>query len=102
MTIDFAGDLAQLVSTDDFAVLATYDGGQIPIIFDLVNEPIETNLGVVEALGPTAICRSADVEGIAHDDVFTIPVDGTRTRYKVVGIEPDGLGLTTLVLMETT
>lgn len=100
MTINFAGDLDQLVSEDGFAVLATWNGGQIPVIFDLVHEPVETNIGVVEGLGPTATCKSADIEGVAHDDVITIPVDGTLTRYKVVGIEPDGQGLTVLVLME--
>jgi len=102
MGIDLVGDLDQIISTDDLGVLATWNGSQIPVIFDNAHEPIETNLGIIEGLGPTATCKSADVEGVAHEDVITIPVNGTLTRYKVVEIKPDGHGATTLTLMETT
>lgn len=98
--IDFAGDLDQLISPSDFAVQATWEGNEIPVVFDLAHEPIETNLGVIEGLGPRAMVKSADVDGIAHGDVLVIPVEGVQTQFKVVGIEPDGRGLTTLVLME--
>lgn len=99
MGIDLVSDFGEFFG--DFDVTATWEGVAFQIHFENFYEPMETNLGtVVEASAPRAVCRAADVQGIAHDDILVIPVDGVQTRYKVVGIQPDGAGMTTLILLE--
>jgi len=49
----------------------------------------------VESKKPVFLCKSSDVVGVAHgDDV----VASDSTAYKVRGIQPDGTGMTKLIL----
>jgi len=49
----------------------------------------------VESKKPVFLCKSSDVVGVAHgDDV----VASDSTAYKVRGIQPDGTGITKLIL----
>lgn len=94
---DMTADLAVFLA--DFGVSATYTpaggaGAAISVLFD--NEYAPMNLGgvEVESLGPAAQCKTSDVSGAAHGDTLTI--DGTR--YSIIGVHPDGTGLTVLLL----
>ena len=59
---------------------------------------IETNN--IEGYRPVVTFSSADILGVAHGAMVRSDPDGTYTDYKVVVIEPDGTGLTTLILQE--
>ncbi len=99
MGIDLVSDIDDFLDEDEFAVQITYDSVQIPAIFDAGFQSVSVGGMEIEGQGPTAMVKSADVDGIAHLDQLVIPVDGTQTKYKVVGIQPDGTGLTTLILL---
>ena len=48
----------------------------------------------IEASGPKATCREADMAGVAHGD--TLQVRGVT--YSVAEVHPDGTGLVVLIL----
>jgi hypothetical protein len=48
----------------------------------------------VESTEPTLLARTADVSGLAHGDSLTI----SSTSYTVRGIQPDGTGMTQIML----
>ncbi len=100
MGIELVGDLDTFLDTDEFAVEATYKTRKIKIIFDAGFDPVTIGQLEVEGVGPTVTVKSSDVDGVAHNDELVIPVTGVNTKYKVVGIQPDGTGMTTLILME--
>jgi hypothetical protein len=54
-------------------------------------------VGQVECERPLLVCRTSDVSSVAHDDSLTTG----GVSYLVKGIQPDGTGITTLVLEET-
>jgi len=90
-----------MLSLDDFAVASTYTlaaGGNstINVIFD--NEFIETDLqsGVeIATQNPNCQCRSSDLPGGAKaGDSITI----NSINYTVRIIQPDGTGITTMML----
>lgn len=85
----FAEDLSVFFDTDDFAVTATLDGTSINGIFD--NEFIEQNF--VQTSAPVFTYRAAD-KAASIDSVLVCE----SVTYKVKGIEPDGTGLTKLIL----
>ena len=90
----FTEDLTAFFRTEDFAVSATYAGSTIKVIFEAPY--YESISGVVEGTQPTALCRTADVSGARHGDNFAVG----STTYKIVGVEPDGSGVTRLRLQE--
>lgn len=91
----FAEDLSAFFDTDDFAEIVTYDGTQqIPAIFDAAFfEDVAGRLGV-ESSKPACLVRSADVPTAAHGKT----IKRGAVTYHVVGVQPDGTGLTLLVL----
>lgn len=90
----FAEDLSVFFDEADFAVAATLEGVAVRGIFD---EPYAEPLsGMVEGSSPTFVCRSADIPSVAHEQTLVI---GARS-FKVVGVEPDGTGVTLLRLRE--
>ena len=101
MAIEGATERAVFFDTDDFATASSYtpSGGSASTvngIFD--NEFFEVDplsgVGVVSAQ-PRFICTTADLpSGAAAGDAIT--VDGTA--YTVRVIQPEGTGVTTLVL----
>ena len=48
----------------------------------------------VESSSPVATCRTSDVKDAAHGDEMYI----NETTYNIIGIEPDGTGITVLIL----
>lgn len=91
---DITADLGTFLNTGEFAVDITFGAGTIKGIFD--NEFIESNQDEisVEDLQPQVIVKSSDIPGLAHGDTMTIE----SVVYNVVGIQPDGTGLTLVIL----
>ncbi len=77
-----------------------------PLFGIFEREYLQTELGVgVDGNNPVFICASEDAVNAVHGDSIIIDdadLDGTpgTTEFKVVSIQPDGTGLTTLELEE--
>jgi len=83
-------DLDVFLDTDDFATEATINSATVLGI--LGNEFVQVDF--VESSKPAFECKSSDITGIAHGDTVTVGSDS----YKVRGIQPDGTGMTKLIL----
>jgi len=87
-------DLTAFLSTSEFAVdvvigATTYQG-----ILDKDFIAVTAGEASVESVGPAVHMRDVDVSGVAHGTSITVG----GTAYTVRGIEPDGTGMTTLIL----
>lgn len=95
MAVEATSELATFFDPEEFAELVTYDGApDIAMIFDAAF--FEDRLGTigVESSRPAALAQSANVNGVVNGKVI---VRGATT-YHVVGVHPDGTGLTLLLL----
>ena len=89
----FTEDLAPFFSVDDFSVTATLAGVTVTGIFDATYyEP----LGEVQGRQPMFMLPTASAPTAAHGQTLVIGA----TTYKVRGVQPDGTGVTTLILEE--
>ena len=89
----FAEDLSTYFDvTDGFAVTATSGAASFPVIFDAAYLAALGNL--VESTGPACLARTADVSALEQGSSITI----SSVAYTVVGVEPDGTGITLLRL----
>jgi hypothetical protein len=96
--VAFAEDLTQFFDTDDFGVAATYNGSAtVNGIFDNGFSAIGNEPGV-EGSMPAFTCRAADIPSVAHGDTLVI----SAVTYTVVGVHPDGTGVVTLALSESS
>ncbi len=86
----FAEDLSAFFSNDEMADNATIGSNTVVGIFE--NQFFEVH--GIEGLRPTFTCDESEVSSIDHGDALTIK----STSYEVVGIHPDGTGVTTLIL----
>lgn len=94
----FAEDLTPFFDTDDFGVAATYNGSTtVNGIFDNGFSAIGNDPGIEGSL-PTFTCRTADVPSAVQGDTLTI----SAVAYTVVGVHPDGTGVVTLALSESS
>jgi hypothetical protein len=82
---------------DDFGEPAILpDGTEVTVIFDAAfSEASPMGVGI-ESSRPMITARSCDVEDLAHGDTISI----RDTNYSVVGIQPDGTGMTQIILSE--
>lgn len=88
---------------NDFNVTATIGAIPIPVLFDAPYKGINIETNEIESYAPAATAKSTDVaaRSIVHGTSITISgtpggeYDGT---YKCVGLEPDGQGMTKLIL----
>ncbi len=92
-------DFDALINTGDFAqsVVYTPSGGPakpIDAIFDDEFSGLNTQTGQMETSKPQVMVRDSDVAGVTKKATVTVGV----IVYKVIGINPDGTGLTTLIL----
>lgn len=94
----FEENLDVFFDTAEFAVeaIATTRLGEsmpIKVIFDAPHvEPL--GVGVLEASQPAVLAPSPLAQQLSHGDVLTIE----QADFRVVGIQPDGTGVTRLVL----
>jgi hypothetical protein len=87
----FSEDLSVFFDTSEFAVDATVAGVAVKGIFD--HQYVEEFDITGEA--PTLLCQTSQLpSGLSQGDTVSIG----STQYQVVGIQPDGTGLTLLVL----
>ena len=102
MAVETATELAIFFETDDFAVDATYTpvGGAsstVKGIFDSEYLEMESGGSVAFAINQTRfVCATSDVSTAAEGDAIVI----SATDYKIVVVQDDGTGTTTLVLEE--
>ena len=89
----FTEDLSAFIGPDTpGSNTATLSGQAFPVLFD---GPYQSAMaGLVETSAPQITCKSADVASAVQGTPITV---GT-TAYKVATVQPDGTGITTLVL----
>lgn len=96
MSIESYDDLGDIIrtlasiTTDDVTV--RHPGGSFVAIFD--RPSALTPDGSVETRQPILVARSIDVVGLAKDTPLSIGND----EYRVKRLEPDGTGMTTIIL----
>lgn len=80
----------------DAATLTTVAGGSSTINVHFFNEfQAATTVEVpFEGAEPLAYCKTSDVEEAALDDTLTVG----STEYKIKEMQPDGTGITILIL----
>jgi len=76
---------------DDFINART--GLTISVLFD---KEFITLIEDVESLTPAITCADEDIPGVIHGDIFTEV--STSMAYSVTGNQPDGTGITLLIL----
>ena len=82
----------------ELTTAATFKTATINVIFDNEFSAARTIGDIeIEAAGPQALCKTSDVSAAVHNDTLVI---GGVTYY-IKGIEPDGLGVTTLILSKS-
>lgn len=86
----FAENLSEFLDDTELADNASIGASTIAGIFD--NQFVEVN--GIEGVRPVFTCAEANVATIAHGDALTIK----SISFKVAGIQPDGTGLTSLIL----
>jgi len=95
MAVESAADRLEFLDVDEFGVTATYDGAStIQGIFDKdYIELLQGEVGIAST-GPQMLCRSSDVSGVVQGKAVVVG----GVSYTVKGIEPDGTGMTLLLL----
>ena len=90
---DMLTDLDNIMNADEFGIAAVVDGDAVTGIFD--NNYVE--IEGVSGTYPVLTCKTSDVSGAAQGDVVTV----NSTSYRIASVQPDGTGVTQLVLEET-
>lgn len=103
MPVESDDDRAAFLNSDEFGDSAVYTklaGGTATFtgIFDAPHIAIDLGEVSISDRRPTFVCRTADLpSGVAGGDSGdTLEVDGIT--YKVIDLEPDGQGMTRIVL----
>jgi hypothetical protein len=102
MAVETAADRLAFLNSDEFGVDASYTplagGGPTAIkaIFDAAAQALEIGLEVaIQSTAPQVWVRTSDLaSGGRQGDTFVI--DGTT--YKAVDVQPDGTGMTRVML----
>ena len=93
MSVETAADRSALLN--DYGTTVTKaDTSTFTAIFDNDFLAVDLDESEVESTEPTLLARTADVSGLAHGDSLTI----SAVSYTVRGIQPDGTGMTHIML----
>lgn len=99
--MDFTADIDIFLT--DLGTAATYTpagwpAAAIRVIFANAHQVMEMLAGGVgfETTGPQALCKTSEVAAAKHGDTLVID----SKFYYVTGVEPDGTGMTKLLLSE--
>ena len=93
MSVETAADRTALLA--DYGITVTKaDASTFTGIFDNDFLAVDLDESEVESTEPTLLARTADVSGLAHGDSLTI----SAVSYTVRGIQPDGTGMTQIML----
>ncbi|CAN7409862.1 hypothetical protein LJR074_002594 [Acidovorax sp. LjRoot74] len=95
----FTEDISAFFSTADFATTASFAGGaDVPVIFDAAAVQGSVGpLGMVSAM-PAITLPSAQVPASPVGVIVVVTVDGATVSYVVADAQPDGTGITRLLL----
>lgn len=91
---DLISDLDEFLNNEEFAVEMTIGSNTIYGIFDDEYNAVDLQTGQIAQTEPQIIVKTSDVSGISLDTEVSI----NGTTYKIKEIQPDGTGLTTLIL----
>ncbi len=91
---DLLNDLDIFFNDDEFAIEVTYNLVTFNGIYD--NAFIEDQQGQIqiETLEPQIMVKTSDVTGLTHGETMTV----NSVAYKVKEIQPDGTGITRILL----
>ena len=93
---DLTNDLDIFLNSDEFAVDVTYQATTIQGIFDdEFSSAVQGEMGI-ESTVPQVLVKTSDVPNVAHNEAMTI----NSVVYKIIGIQPDGTGMTLILLSE--
>ena len=88
----FVEDLSAFFSTSEFAVTASFAGGTAAVIFD--NGYQGALNGFIESSAPSITGPSAALATLGQGTSVTV----NSVAYKVMEVQPDGTGITKLML----
>jgi len=91
---DLINDLDDFLNNEEFAVEVQIGERIIYGIFDDEYNAVNIQTGEIAQTEPQVIVKSSDIENLALDTEIII----NGIVYKVKEIQPDGTGLTTLIL----
>jgi hypothetical protein len=93
MSVETAADRTAMLA-DYGSTVTKADASTFVAIFDNDFLAVDVDESEVESSEPTLLARTADVSGLAHGDSLTI----SAVSYTVRGIQPDGTGMTQIML----
>jgi len=93
MSVETAADRTAMLA-DYGSTVTKADASTFVAIFDNDFLAVDLDESEVESTEPTLLARTADVSGLAHGDSLTI----SAVSYTVRGIQPDGTGMTQIML----
>lgn len=100
MALETAQDLENFFDTETHGSTATVtingSGSSISVIINKEYFAIAGESVDVDGTQPIVTCRSSDVTGVDTDDTITID----SVTYNIVNIQPDGTGVTVLILQD--
>lgn len=88
MAVETSADRAALLA--DFGAACVFGAA----VFTAIPDSGFVEVNGVEDMHPLLHCRTADVSTLAHGDSGTV----VGVAYSIVGIQPDGTGMTVLLL----
>lgn len=94
MGVESDADRLMFLQTEDFGMTGTIGTATIYGIFDDSYHAVNEVTGEVATTAPQFTCRTSDVTSVIQGTVITI----NSIAYKVINIQPDGTGLTVLIL----
>lgn len=94
----YEDDLDVFFEEDEFAVSAVIGTGvsekTIKVIFDEPYEKYDSSAGAVVSYAPVALAKASDVSEFSRGVYFS----AKSKDYKVIDFQPDGTGLTKIIL----
>ena len=87
-------DLEKMLDLDEFAQLVTVGGVDLAGIFDEPYSGLNVQTGEVASAAPQVMCRTAALPAVKPGD--TVSAGGRQ--WRVTAVQPDGTGMTTLIL----
>lgn len=95
----FTEDLLAFLDTGDFAVTATYDSDTSVVgIFGNAHELAPLGMAMHASSAPAFICRAADIDASPTGKAMVI----NSISYTIAEHQPDGAGMTTLILKRSS
>jgi len=94
VALDFDEDLKEMLSEDEHGVSYKYRGQSYEGIFNEEFLSQDVGRAGMESTTPVLYARSVDIVGIEHEEIIELK----GRVFSVVGDQPDGTGLTMLVL----